>query len=171
MAPGDFTGLLKTNGATSLSINKLHRQGGKKSNRYRTVSTARSNTARVKLLGEALKLDVAGIARLKASATGQRGDTRLSYKAPTVRLTSGGAGIPDTKVNPGETEKVEIPGLGFVKISVLDDPNVNRRKDGTRIHADVIPVQVKLNLLGIQGTVEVLSLEVRKGACRRHADH
>jgi len=43
---------------------------------------------------------------------------------------------------------------------VLDDPNVNRRKDGTRIHADVIPVQVKLNLLGIQGTVELLSLDV-----------
>lgn len=85
--------------------NKLHRQGRKKSDRYRTVSTARSNTARVKLLGNALQLDVAGIARLKASATGQRGDTRLSYKAPTVRLSSGATGIPDSMLNEGQRER------------------------------------------------------------------
>ncbi|MEJ7755593.1 MAG: hypothetical protein WKF83_03940 [Nocardioidaceae bacterium] len=141
-------------------------------NRCRTVSTARSQHCPREAPGRGAQArrrryrPAQGVGHRPAGRH-QRCPTRRRRSASPVAAQA----LPDTKVNSGETEKVEIPGLGFVKISVLDDPNVNRRKDGTRIHADVIPVQVKLNLLGIQGTVEVLSLEVRKGACRRHADH
>ena len=151
--------MLKTNAATSLTVNKLSRFGGKRSNKYATVSTARANTARpVKLAGGEVRLDVGGPARLKAKATGQNGGASVKYKAPTVRVSRVG-GIQDDEVQPGDTQKIELGGGSFVLISVLDKSNKSVSNDGTKASGHVVPIQVKVVLNGL-ATANVKLLEL-----------